>query len=166
MDVCTPETGAAMPKFQYVKTGEFEAPARFITKGEEALSGLLDKLTFPGTLPDRVDYILKGQMACEANIYSAISLIPLHKNEGLFLTATLIQGCPLERVTNPPTVHPVDILAERAFRVRTDGIRPEIISDLEWNDETGAWEPHSFISHTAEYAIIEDVILSGSRVRA
>ena len=30
-----------MPKFQYVKTGDFEAPARFKTKGGEALSGLL-----------------------------------------------------------------------------------------------------------------------------
>lgn len=155
-----------MPKFQYVKTGDFEAPARFKTKGGEALSGLLNKLTLPGALPDRVDYILKEQMACEAIIYNAICLIPLHKHEGLFLTATLIQDCPLERVTNPPTVHPVDISAERAFRVRTDGIRPEIISDLEWNDETGAWEPHSFLSHTAEYAIIEDIIVSGSRVRA
>lgn len=154
-----------MPKFQYVKTGGYEVPARFIAKGEEALSGLLNKLTLPGRLPDRVDYILKSQMACEAIIYSAISLIPLHKNEGLFLTATLIQGCPLERVTNPPTVHPVDILTERAFRVRTDGIRPEIISDLEWSDETGAWEPHSFISNTAEYAIIEGIIVAGSRVR-
>lgn len=154
-----------MPKFQYVKTGDFEVPARFKTKGEEALSGLLSKPTLPGTLPDRVGYILKEQMACEAIIYSAISLIPLHKNEGLFLTATLIQDCPLERVTNPPTVHPVIIRAERAFRVRTDGIRPEIISDLEWNDETGAWEPHSFLNHTAEYAIIEDIILAGSRVR-
>ena len=155
-----------MPKFQYVKTGDFEAPARFKTKGGEALSCLLNKLTLPGALPDRVDYILKEQMACEAIIYNAICLIPLHKHEGLFLTATLIQDCPLERVTNPPTVHPVDISAERAFRVRTDGIRPEIISDLEWNDETGAWEPHSFLSHTAEYAIIEDIIVSGSRVRA
>ena len=155
-----------MPKFQYVKTGDFEAPARFKTKGGEALSGLLNKLTLPGTLPDRVDYILKSQMACEAIIYSAICLIPLHKNEGLFLEATLFQGCPLERVTNPPTVHPVIIRAERAFRVRTDGIRPEIISDLEWNDETKTWEPHSFLSHTAEYAIIEDIIVAGSRVRA
>ena len=155
-----------MPKFQYVKSGDFEAPARFKTKGGEALSGLLNKLTLPGTLPDRVDYILKSQMACEAIIYSAICLIPLHKNEGLFLEAALFQDCPLERVTNPPTVHPVIIRAERAFRVRTDGIRPEIISDLEWNDETGAWEPHSFISHTAGYAIIEDIILAGSRVRA
>ena len=155
-----------MPKFQYVKTGDFEVPARFKTKGEEALSGLLSKLTLPGTLPDRVDYILKEQMACEAIIYSAISLITLHRNEGLFLEATLFQECPLERVTNPPAVHPVIIRAERAFRVRTDGIRPEIISDLEWNDETGAWEPHSFIGHTAEYAIIEDIILAGSRVRA
>lgn len=155
-----------MPKFQYVKTGDFEAPARFKTKGEEALSGLLSKLTLPGTLPDRANYILlERQMACEVIIYSAICLIPLHKNEGLFLTATLIQDCPLERVTNPPTVHPVDISAERAFRVRTDGIRPEIISDLEWNDETRTWEPHSFLSHTAEYAIIEDIIVAGSRVR-
>ena len=127
---------------------------------------MLNKLTLPGTLPDRVDYILKSQMACEAIIYSAICLIPLHKNEGLFLEATLFQGCPLERVTNPPTVHPVEIWSERAFRVRTDGIRPEIISDLEWNDETGAWEPHSFISHTSGYAIIKDIILAGSRVRA
>ena len=155
-----------MPKFQYVKTGDFEAPARFKTKGKEALSGLLNKLTLPGTLPDRVDYILKSQMACDAIVYSAICLIPLHKNEGLFLTATLFQGCPLERVTNPPAVHPVIIRAERAFRVRTDGIRPEIISDLEWNDETRTWEPHSFLSHTAEYAIIEDIIVAGSRVRA
>lgn len=155
-----------MPKFQYVKTGGYEVPTRFIAKGEEALSGLLGRLTLPGTLPDRVDYILKSQMACEAIIYSAICLIPLHKNEGIFLEATLFQGCPLERVTNPPTVHPVEIWSERAFRVRTDGIRPEIISDLEWNDETGAWEPHSFISHTAEYAIIEDIIVAGSRVRA
>lgn len=30
-----------MPKFQYVKTNDFEAPARFKTKGGEALSGLL-----------------------------------------------------------------------------------------------------------------------------
>ena len=155
-----------MPKFQYVKTGDFEVPARFKTKGVEALSGLLNKLTLPGTLPDRVDYILKRQTACDAIVYSAICLVSLHKNEGLFLTATLFQGCPLERVTNPPTVHPVDILAERAFRVRTDGVRPDIISDLEWNDETGAWEPHSFLSHTPEYAIIEDIIVAGSRVRA
>lgn len=30
-----------MPKFQYVKTGDFEAPARFKTKDGEALSALL-----------------------------------------------------------------------------------------------------------------------------
>lgn len=30
-----------MQKFQYVKTGDFEAPARFKTKGGEALSSLL-----------------------------------------------------------------------------------------------------------------------------
>lgn len=155
-----------MPEFQYVKTDSFEAPARFVTKGKRALSDLLGKLTFPGILPNKVSYILEKQMACDAIVYSAISLIPLHKNEGLFLEARLIQGCPLERVTNPPTVHPVEIWSERAFRVRTDGIRPDIISDLEWNDETGAWEPHSFISDTAEHAIIEDIIVAGSRVRA
>ncbi len=155
-----------MSKFQYVKTGGHEVPIRFIVKGEEALSGLLGKLTFPGTPPDKVNYTLEREEACEAIIYGAICLIPLHRNEGLFLKARLFQGCPLERVTNPPTVHPVEIWSERAFRVRTDGIRPEIISDLEWNDETGAWEPHSFISHTAGYAIIKDIILAGSRVRA
>ncbi len=155
-----------MPKFQYVKTESVEAPARFINKGERALSDLLDKLTLPGTLPDSVNYILERETACDAIVYGAICLIPLHKNEGLFLEARLFQGCPLERVTNPPTVHPVEIWSERAFRVRADGIRPEIISDLEWNDETGAWEPHSFISHTAEYAIIEDIIVAGSQVRA
>ena len=30
-----------MPKFQYVKTGDFEAPARFKTNGGEALSAYL-----------------------------------------------------------------------------------------------------------------------------
>lgn len=83
-----------MPKFQYVKTGDFEAPARFKTKGGEVLSGLLNKLTLPGTLPDRVDYILKSQMACEAIIYSAICLIPLHKKRGAFPRSDTISRLP------------------------------------------------------------------------
>ena len=76
-----------MPKFQYVKSGDFEAPARFKTKGGEALSGLLriiiadghkilfvaqqmenDSLPFTEKLPYNSILMTRGGSLCHVGI--------------------------------------------------------------------------------------------------